>query len=378
MRLKLSPAFVDRAEAEPGAERSIYWDDDLPGFGLQVTAAGAKSYVCQYRANGRSRRLAIKTTLKLSEARKEAKAILGQVAKGGDPLTERRQKEAAATNTLQSICESYFHREGKRLRTLRERQTTLARLVYPRLGARQIDDIRRSEIVRLLDHIEDENGPVMADRVLAFLRRAFTWHAGRSDEFRSPIVRGMARTRPAERARQRILTDDEIRKVWAAASTLNNAYGPLIQFILLTATRKNEAARMRRSEISGDVWTLPAARNKTKRDHVVPLSKAAQAILSAVPVIGDGSLVFTHDGRRAVGGFSKFKRKLDQVSGVTGWTVHDLRRTARSLMSRAGVDSNVAERAIGHIIGGVRGTYDRAYVDEKRHAFEALAAQVLA
>jgi integrase len=157
----------------------------------------------------------------------------------------------------------------------------------------------------------------------------------------------------------------------------NNGYGPLVRFILLTATRKNEAARMRRSEITGDVWTIPALRNKGKKDHVVPLSKAAQAILKPLPVIGDGSLVFTHDGKRPIGGFSRYKKRLDQVSGVDGWTIHDLRRTARSLMSRAGVSADIAERAIGHVIGGVRGIYDRfAYEGEKRAAFEALAKEV--
>ena len=92
---------------------------------LQVTAVGAKSFVCQYRAGRRSRRLAIKANLELGEARKEARAILGAVAKGRDPLAERRKKEAEAENTLQSVCESYFAREGKNLRTVRDRQTTL-------------------------------------------------------------------------------------------------------------------------------------------------------------------------------------------------------------------------------------------------------------
>ena len=108
MRRKLSPAFIASAKAEPGAERSIYWDDGLSGFGLQVTAAGHKSFVCQYRAGGRSRRLAIKATLKLGEARKEAKAILGAVAKGRDPLTERRKAEGEATNTLKAVAEFLF------------------------------------------------------------------------------------------------------------------------------------------------------------------------------------------------------------------------------------------------------------------------------
>jgi integrase len=116
------------------------------------------------------------------------------------------------------------------------------------------------------------------------------------------MTRGMARTNAAERARDRILTDEELKAVWSAAKAMNNGFGPLVRFILLTAARRDEAARMRRSEITGDVWTVPAGRNKGKRDHVVPLSKAAQSILGVLPVIGDGGLAFTHDGKRPIGG----------------------------------------------------------------------------
>jgi integrase len=377
MRIKLTPYFISGAEAQPNAERTIYWDSDLPGFGLCITANGAKSFVCQYRAGKRSRRLAIRATLRLSEARKEARAILGRVGKGGDPLAERRKVEAAAANTLQTICETYFKREGKKLRTIAERQKTLRRLVYPVLGARQIDDVRRSDVARLLDRIEDQNGAVMADHTLSYLRRVLNWHASRADDFRTPITRGMARTKPAERARERILTDDEIRAVWTATGAMQNAFGPLVRYILLAACRRDEAAEMRRGELVGDVWTIPAARNKGKRDQVVPLSGAAQKVLGAVPVIGDGKLVFTHDGKRPVGGFSKFKARLDKMSGTSGWTLHDLRRTARSLMSRAGVNADIAERCLGHVINGVRGVYDRhAYLNEKRGAFESLATVI--
>src|SRR5262249_44208574 len=116
MRIKLTPAFIAGATAEEGKERSIFWDADLSGFGLMVTSTGAKSFVCQYRNGKRqSRRMTISADLKLGEARKRARGIFGQVAKDGDPLAERRQKKAAATNTLQSVCESYFAREGKKL-----------------------------------------------------------------------------------------------------------------------------------------------------------------------------------------------------------------------------------------------------------------------
>src|SRR6516162_1105073 len=233
MRTKLSPQFITSPEAKSGAERTIYWDDELPGFGLMVTANGARSFVVQYRANGRSRRQTISAQLKLREARKEAQAILGKVAKGGDPLAEKRKAVAAASNTLQSVCENYFAREGKKLRTVADRQRTLHRLVYPKLGARQIEDIERKDIVRLLDKIEDESGATMADLTLAYLRKVFNWHAART-EFRSPIVRGMARTKPKERARERILNDDELRRVWLAAGNTQNAFGPYVRFVLLT------------------------------------------------------------------------------------------------------------------------------------------------
>jgi integrase len=132
---------------------------------------------------------------------------------------------------------------------------------------------------------------------------------------------------------------------------------------------------MTRSELSNGDWIIPAARMKAKLEHVVPLSPAAKAILDAMPNLG--LYVFTTSGCVAINNFSKCKPQLDEASGVTGWRLHDLRRTGRSLMSRAGVDSDIAERCLAHTIGGVRGVYDRyAYHTEKMAAFEKLAAQI--
>jgi integrase len=379
---KLTQDFVNVAEAEKGAERTVYWDERKPGFGLMVTANGAKSFVIQYRAGGRSRRMALKAKaghkagLNLIDAKKMADSLLGDVAKHRDPLQERRKAEALAENTLRSICEEYFRRDGKDLRTKDQIEKALDRLVYPKLGARQVDAILRSEIVKLLDKIEDERGAVMADRTLAYLRKIMNWHASRSDDFRSPIVRGMARTKPSELARERILNDDELRAVWKAADKSAGVFGYFVRFILLTAARRNEAADMVDAELVGDDWIIPGKRYKNKLDHVVPLSQAARDLLKQIPRIKGVKYIFT-TGTTAISGFSGFKEDFDKKSGVTDYVIHDLRRTARSLMSRAGVDADHAERCMGHVIGGVRGTYDRhAFHDEKKRAFEALAMQI--
>jgi integrase len=210
------------------------------------------------------------------------------------------------------------------------------------------------------------------------------WHASRSDDFRSPIVPGMARTKPSERARDRTLTDEEIRLLWPTAP-------PFVRFLLLTAVRRNEAAGMRHDEIVGNLWTIPAARMKGKAEHVVPLSAAAlscigmgpilsegqEPAIDRVPMAADGRAAFVFGGSRPLGGLSQIKRRLDEAVPIPPWRLHDLRRTARSLMSRAGVNKDIGERCLAHAIGGVSGVYDRhAYFEEKKAAFDALAKLV--
>jgi integrase len=348
------------------------------GFGVRVTAAGVRSFVLNYRSAHVERRLTIGQwpTWSVLLAVREARELRQRIDRGEDPLADRRAVEAAADNALRAICEEYQRREGGRLRSADWKQRILERLVYPALGARQIGDIKRTDIVRLLDRIEDENGAVMADRTLAIMRKVMNWHASRSDDFRSPIVRGMARTKTAERARSRILSDDELRAVWRAAEAQGGPFGRLVRFLLLTGARRSEAAEMTWSELAGADWTLPASRNKTKVDLVRPLSAAALEALP--PRVPHCNWVFPgRAGRRPVAGFSRFRDKLEKQAGVSDFTLHDLRRTARSLLSRVGVASDHAERCLGHVIGGVRGVYDRhEYHREKQLAYEALAAQI--
>jgi integrase len=361
-----------RREVADGGQRGLYL--------ILQPVTGAKSFAVRFRVNGRSRKLTLPAGTSLAAARKAAADALFEVSQGRDPaaakIRQREEQRSAVADTLEAICGEFFRREGSKIRTAKSWQRDLARLVYPVLGTRVITDIRRKDIVRLLDDIEDNRGPAQADMVLAIVRRIMNWHSARDDDFRSPIVRGMSRRKPSQHARARVLTDDETRAVWRAAGGIAGPFGHYVRFLLLTAARRNEAAHMRWSEISGADWRLPASRNKTKVDLVRPLSAAARSVLAEVPRIAGSDYVFTITGHR-IGGMSKRKHQVDVASGVTGWTLHDLRRTARSLMARAGVSSEHAERCLGHVINGVEGTYNRhGYLDEMRIAYEKLATLI--
>ena len=419
--VKLTADFVTRAAVEPGKARTIYWDEGLPGFGLMVTAGGHRSYTVQYRkGSGRSgtdRRMTIKGVLKLDDARREAKAILGRVAKGQDPLQDRRDEAAKAAGTLKVVCEDYLAREGgmkrdaggkatftdkSKLRSAPRRLKFFEDVLYvDKIAGRQLLEIKRSEVVKLLDKIEDERGPQSAHQALAFISRVFSWYASRNDDFRSPIVRGMGRVKPRERARKRVLNDEEIRDVWTAidngADGMPACFGKLVRTLLLTAARRTEAACMswpeieyvHRDDFVGDVWTCPGSRMKGKLDHAVPLPSTVLDTIGEKPAnVKSRPFIFsTNDGKKPFSVYAKAKRELDRTIAelrkadgrgpMPPWQLHDLRRTAKTLMQRAGVRPDISERALAHVIPGVEGIYDRyEYLVEKRDALERLASLI--
>jgi integrase len=363
---------------KPKAARREVPDTGQRGLYVVIQPSGAKSYAVRYRHAGRSRKLTLQAGLTLAQARKAAADALFDLEQGRDPSVARKAAKAAAAaaqaDTVEAICGEYMRREGPKLRTGAVREATLKRLVYPAFGRQPIASVSRLDIVRLLDKIADENGPRMSDIVLAILRRVFNWHAKRSNTFCSPIVRGMQRLSESERERTRTLNDDELRAVWAAAESDGGPYGALIRFLLLTGARRSEAAKMPRAEIEGSAWHLPAARNKVKVPLIRPLSAPARAVLDALQRIDGCPFAFTTSGKGPVASLGKRKAKFDKACGVAGWRLHDLRRTARTLMGRCGVLREIAERCLGH---NPPGPYDQwEYYDEKGRAFEALAAQI--
>jgi len=361
--------------------------DAVSPLRVVVQPSGHKSFIVRYRSplDGKPAKLTLTAGISLADARKEAADALYEVEKRRDPSAAKKgAKATAATATFHTVAEQYLTIEcgmrrdgdqvtfGKKIRTAPRRLADLERLIFPAFGKRPIAEIRRSEIVALLDKIQVGNGPVMADRVLAIIRLLFNWHATRADDFRSPIVRGMARTKTKERARSRILTDNEIRTIWNSKEP--GAFPALVRFLLLTGARRAEAAGMTWKEIDGDNWNLPASRNKTKKDLTRPLSAAALAVIEGQR--RDCPFVFSK-GQKAISTFSRDKVAFDAATGMSAYRLHDLRRTARSLLSRAGVDADIGERCLGHALPGIRGTYDRHdYRPEMQRAYDALAALI--
>jgi integrase len=369
-------------------------DGGQRGLRLSVRPSGAKSWIVRYRnpVSGISRKLTLSPGLTLAQARKLAADAMFQVAQGKDPIEakrdEKQAKIAAVEGTLASVVKTYMELAGSKLRSRDQYRRALARDILPKLGERQVTELRRGELVRLFDKIEREHGPHTADMALAVLRTVLHWHEKRSDTFRSPIIPGMARVKPSERARERVLNDDELKHVWNAAGDERvGFYGQIVRFLILTGARRSEAAGLRRSEIeiirdNGDqftCWRLPAARSKNKREIVRPLSRAALAIIEDIPMIGEASdFVFTLKGTKPMAmNYPDKKRLLDEIAAVQDWRLHDLRRVYRSLLSRCRVPFEIAERLLGHSQSVLSRTYDQhSHIPAMQEATEKVAAEI--
>jgi integrase len=368
----------------PPTGNKLYWfkgaivqGRQIPrGLGIRVTANGSRAFILSYSIDGKERRITIGDTANwtIPEAVKRARELRKLIDRGTDPMAERHPAPVAEIVTVNAVIDRFLERT--KIRRPEQYQSTFDRLVRPTLGAMPITELKRRHVIDLLDAIEDGHGPVAATRALAYLRSALNKWAERDEDFQVPIVRGMARSSTAARARSRILSDTELRTLWPALDASGN-FGRCCKFSLLTAARRSEAAGMTWDELADGVWVIPPDRYKTAREHVLPLSQAALAIVEAQP--RTAKLVFPGEGGRHLSrGSSNMQTLAKRTPEITeNWSLHDLRRTARSLLSRAGVNSDVAERVLGHVIAGVRATYDRhTFLEEKRDALQRLAALV--
>ena len=213
----------------------------------------------------------------------------------------------------------------------------------------------------------------MANRVLAVLRKLFNWSVSRGIIGASPCAGISAPYR--EKARDRVLSDEELKSVITAARAVGIPFGGIVQMLVFTAQRLNEVAGMQWSELHHDqsIWTIPGERTKNGKPHFVHLSDQAKSTLSSTPNLG--SIVFTTNGTTPFKGFSKAKERLDDISGVTGWRLHDIRRTVTTGMASLGIAPHVADKVMNHqsgTISGVAAVYQRhEFLEERKTALEA-------
>lgn len=227
------------------------------------------------------------------------------------------------------------------------------------------------------DLLDSIGAPAASNAALKFLKRLFSWAVAEDLLKASPLI-GFQKPH-AEKSRERILTDDELRRVWKAAEFVGYAFGDFVRVAILTGQRPGEVSGMRRDELHGDTWILLSERVKNKKSHSVPLSRQALAIIEAPPRIS-AEYVFSYGEGKPIRGLHHAKQALGRGSGVTGWTLHDLRRTCASGLARLGVSIAVLEQILNHRSGslaGVAGVYIRhQFEKEKREALQQWADHV--
>ena len=363
------------AALKPRAKRYAHSDPELAGHYVIVQPTGVKSFSAVTRdPSGKQIWTRIGSpdpeVLTIEKSRVRAREIMGRV-RDGLPAKEPKGK------TFGDGVEEWLTREVRgKLRSAREYERMFDRYILPAWKDREFDSIRRSEVADLIDHIEDTHGLRQARYCYAVIRRVMNWTAARSDDYRPPIMRGMRLGSPAAQARPRIFSDDEIVKVWNAADQCGT-FGAYVQISLLTAQRREKVSSMRWSDVENGVWTIPVAPREKSTAGTLALPDMALRIIDAQPKFDTNPYIFAGRSAGPINGFSKMKANLDRLSGVSDWRLHDLRRTARSLMSRAGVLSEHAERVMGHAIAGIEGVYDRhQYRAEKADALQRLGALI--
>jgi integrase len=376
-------------QAKPPAKgRIVVWDHDLPGFGCRVFASGHRSFILRYRLPGsRSKETATLGTygqITLSQARTRAKALLQTVRLGGDPQAERKARaKATGQLTVRQLVERYLAALEAGTASSKRLEASAAYLVdtalqlgrfAARCGRQAAGEITRAGVVAVLDDYIGQ--PSVHRRMHGAIHRMYVW--ARRSELVAGNPTGDIETR-TDAARERVLALAELAAIWSAAGQLDPLYRDVIQLLILTGQRRAEVAGMRWCEIDlgQALWTLPSERTKARRQHVVPLSATAVAILRArwqQQAEHPSDLVLpttSRDGKRVapVSGWNWLKRELDQRSGIAGWRMHDFRRSLVTIMAdKAGGDVAVLDSLLNHAAsatrGGVVGVYQRAILLE--------------
>jgi len=380
-RKKPLPKLTDKMVIElPRREKPYFHPDpELPKHGVRVRLTGPGTYTVVMRdAYKKQRWVRIGSTseMDIEPAREIARAVIKRLKAGEEPFAPPPTKP----DSVADVVEMYFkrHVETKGFRTAGEKRRIIDTHVLPVWRDRPFTAIGRGDIAKLCDAVEDGHGAWVADTVLVELSAIARWYATRHDTYQPPFVAGMKRVSSEDRKRSRALSDEEIRRLWAAAGDAGT-YGALVKLLLLTAQRREKVTTMKWRDLAPDgVWTIATAKREKNNPGVLVLPKAALAVINSLPRFACNPHVLA--ASRGVGPISHFaaaKADFDKACRVSNWTLHDLRRTARSLISRANVRPDIAERVLGHARKGVEGVYDRhPFTDEKADALRRLAALI--
>ena len=376
--MKLTAAAVRSLALPTGVTDKIFFDDELPRFGVRMRAGGSRTWIVQYGIGGKERKLPLGpvSALDPSKARALAKDVLARVRLGEDPLALKHEAAARASETLGAQLPRYlaFKRASLRSRSYAqvERHLTVhAKPLHGRPLASLVSDRRSVAVV--LAKVAETSGPVEANMVRSSLSACCRWLMGEGLLDGNPII---ATNKAAQNgARKRVLSDAELKRVWNGLS--GGRYDAIVKLLVLTGLRREEIGGLRWDEIDLDreLIHLPAERCKNKRPHDQPLSSAALAIIAALPREGDK--VFA-----AFGSWGRAKERLDRKLGndVAPWRLHDLRRLVSTTMhDKLGIQPHIVEHILGHVghQGGTAGVYNKAdYLDERRRALEKWADHV--
>ena len=372
----VSKALTNLAVRKARAKDKRYdlYDAALRGFGVRVATSGAKTWFVMRRVNDRMVRYSLGRypEYSLTEARAAAAAALKRMTEGEHPHADKAAM-------FDEVLEEWLVCDQAKNRSVGNVRNAVAKHVLPAFGGRSIDSIRKADVLRLIDKIVDSGSPVQANRVLAYLRRLFNWCIERDLIADNPAAGIKAPTK--EVSRERVLSLDELKDVLAAAQRMGYPWGPLVELLVYTGQRLDEVAQATWDEFDLDnqIWALPGFRTKNGRPHVVHLSDATMSTISALPQVDGQAWLFSTTGRGPVKGFSKAKAKLDEESGVTNWTFHDLRRTFATVTTdKLKISPVVIDKVLNHASSAVKGiaaVYQRGeYLDQRKTAMDTWAA----
>jgi integrase len=384
------------------AKRREIPDGKISGLYLIVQPSGQKSWALRYRSHGVPCKLTIGplSAVPLAAARQRALEALGALAGGIDPAAAKRASKVAlradaredddrVEKVVRDFAAKYLARKVG-AGWARESERLLKAHVIPRFGARRLGDVKRADVLVMLDDIV-ESAPIGANRALAVFSRLCNWSVERGLIAVSPCAG--VKMPSAENERDRVLEGDDLRFAWRALESMGWPHGPIGQLLLLTAARRGEIGGMHWQEIdvAARTWTIPKERSKNGVAHEIPLSDAALRIIEQLPRFGGPTtFVFGANGQTPPSGFSKAKAKIDAAilaeataSGAEApkpWVLHDLRRSAASGMAGIGIAPHVVEAVLNHRSGTIKGVakvYNRySYAAEKRAALDAWARRL--